>query len=124
MGFSLCKIIWIKLYNIFLGVKELKLLKLLGYSLVILYIGLWIGMIYTENTQPKLKDYTEQIEQDLYRIKHNTILSKYIKYGKYCSAVYYRKDSNFDYAVTKKTKISPYYEYGKLICFMLQEFKG
>ena len=39
-------------------------------------------------------------------------------------AVYYGKDSNFDYAVTKKTKIFPYYEYGKLICFMLQEFKG
>lgn len=39
-------------------------------------------------------------------------------------AVYYGKDSNFDYDVTKKTKISPYYEYGKLICFMLQEFKG
>lgn len=39
----------------------MKVLKLLGYSLVILYIGLWIGMIYTENTQPKLEDYTEQI---------------------------------------------------------------
>ena len=57
---------------------------------MILYIGLWIGMIYTENTQPKLEDYTEQIGQDLYRIKHNTILSKYSKYGKYFLAVYDR----------------------------------
>lgn len=47
-------------------------------------------MIYTENTQPKLEDYTEQVGQDLYRIKHNTILSKYIKYDKYCLAVYDR----------------------------------
>ena len=61
----------------------MKVLKLLGYSLVILYIGLWIGMIYTENTQPKLEDYTEKIGTDLYRIKHN-------KYGKYCLAVYDR----------------------------------
>lgn len=66
----------------------MKVLKLLGYSLVILYIGLWIGMIYTENTQPKLEDYTEQIGQDLYRIKHNTIISKYVKHDKYCLAVY------------------------------------
>lgn len=66
----------------------MKILKLLGYSLVILYIGLWIGMIYTENTQPKLEDYTEQIGQDLYRIKHNIVLSKYVRYGKYCLAVY------------------------------------
>lgn len=68
----------------------MKVLKLLGYSLVILYIGLWIGMLYTENTQPKLEDYTEKIGTDLYRIKHNTVLSKYIKYGKYCLAVYDR----------------------------------
>lgn len=68
----------------------MKVLKLLGYSLIILYVGLWIGMIYTENTQPKLEDYTEQIGQDLYRIKHNTILSKYIKNSKYCLAVYDR----------------------------------
>ena len=47
-------------------------------------------MIYTENTQSKLEDYTEWIGQDIYRIKHNTILSKYIKYGKYCLAVYDR----------------------------------
>lgn len=39
-------------------------------------------------------------------------------------AVYYDKDSNFSYAVTKTIKIFPYYEYGKLICFQLQEIEG
>lgn len=39
-------------------------------------------------------------------------------------AVYYDKDSNFDYAVTRKTKILPYYKYGRLIYFMIKEFKG
>lgn len=47
-------------------------------------------MIYIENTQPKLEDYTERSGQDIYRIKHNTVLSKYIKYGKYYLAVYDR----------------------------------
>lgn len=39
-------------------------------------------------------------------------------------AVYYDKDSNFDYAVTRKVKIFPYYGYEKLICFQLQEIEG
>lgn len=39
-------------------------------------------------------------------------------------AVFYDKDSNFGYAITKKTKIFPYYEYEKLICFQLQEIEG
>lgn len=45
-------------------------------------------MVYIESTKPKLEDYTERIGQDIYRIKHNSILSKYIKYGKYYLAVY------------------------------------
>lgn len=92
----------------------MKVLKLLGYSLVILYIGLWIGMIYTENTQPKLEDYTEQIGQDLYRIKHNTILSKYINYGKYCLAVYDRIEGEVivyevDYDEWNQYSVGDYY---------------
>lgn len=39
-------------------------------------------------------------------------------------AVYYDKDSNFSYAVTRKVRIFPYYEYEKLICFQLQEIEG
>jgi len=45
-------------------------------------------MVYIESTKPKLEDYTERIGQDIYRIKHNIILSKYNKYGKYYLAVY------------------------------------
>lgn len=39
-------------------------------------------------------------------------------------AVFYDKDSNFGYAITKKIKIFPYYEHGKLLNFYLQEIKG
>lgn len=35
-------------------------------------------------------------------------------------AVYYDNDSNFEYAITKKTKILPEYYLGRLMGFMLQ----
>lgn len=36
-------------------------------------------------------------------------------------AVFYDKDSNFDYAITKMFKIYSYYKHGKLEGFLLEE---
>lgn len=39
-------------------------------------------------------------------------------------AVFYDKDSIFDYAITKKTKIYPEYYLGRLMSFCVEGIKG